>query len=93
MNCENIVKTIMRVLLNSSYMITLLTAINQLEGKRMSQKTIITRVRAHGHPCIGQVNGADCAMWSTVRPILRLIVVEASVLKRNQYNKYYTVAM
>ena len=59
----------------------------------MSQKTIITRVRAHGHPYIGQVNGADCAMWSTVRPILRLIVVEASVLKRNQYNKYYTVAM
>ena len=55
--------------------------------------TIITRVRAHGHPCIGQVNGADCAMRSTVRPILRLIVIEASVLKRNQYNKYYTVAM
>ena len=55
--------------------------------------TIITRVRAHGHPYIGKVNGADCAMWSTVRPILRLIVVEASVLKRNQYNKYYTVAM
>ena len=55
--------------------------------------TIITRVRAHGHPYIGKVNGADCAMRSTVRPILRLIVVEASVLKRNQYNKYYTVAM
>ena len=59
----------------------------------MSQNTIITRVRAHGHPYIGKVNGADCAMRSTVRPILRLIVVEASALKRNQYNKYYTVVM
>ena len=28
----------------------------------MSQKAIITRVRAHGHPYIGQVNGADS--WS-----------------------------
>ena len=28
----------------------------------MSQKTIITRVRAHGHPYIGQVNGVDS--WS-----------------------------
>ena len=37
MNCENIVKTIMRVLLNSSYMITLLAAVNQLEGTSMSQ--------------------------------------------------------
>ena len=55
--------------------------------------TIITRVRAHGHPYIGKVNGVDCAMWSTVRPILRLIVVEAFALKRNQYNKYYTVVM
>ena len=55
--------------------------------------TIITKVRAHGHPYIGKVNGAGCAMRSTVRPILRLIVVEASALKRNQYNKYYTVAM
>ena len=55
--------------------------------------TIITRVRAHGHPYIDQVNGAGCAMWSTVRPILRLIVVEAFALKRNQYNKYYTVVM
>ena len=42
--------------------------------------TIITRVRAHGHPYIGKVNGADCAMRSTVRPILRLIVVEAFAL-------------
>ena len=53
----------------------------------MSQKTIITRVRAHGHPYIGQVNGADCAMWSTVRPILRLIVVEAFALKRNLHDE------
>ena len=59
----------------------------------MSQKTIITRARAHGHPYIGQVNGVDCAMRSIIRPILRLIVVEAFALKRNQYNKYYTVAM
>ena len=59
----------------------------------MSQMTIITKVRAHGHPYIGSANGADCAMRSTVRPILRLIVVEAFALKRNQYNKYYTVAM
>ena len=35
----------------------------------MSQMTIITRVRVHGRPYIGKVNGADCAMWSTVRPI------------------------
>ena len=47
----------------------------------------IIRVRAHGHPCIGQVNGADCAMWSTVRPILRLIVVEAFALKRNLHDE------
>lgn len=54
----------------------------------MSQKAIIARVLVHGHPYIGRVNGADCAIRSIIRPILRLIVVDAAGgLKRNLHDE------